>query len=86
MWKRAQQFGHWYNEVHLPSGLNFVTPMQCHSGVHAVCTSKRKELYEGAKAKHPERWARKTGNWTPHEQVALNSRRDEGRKKALVKA
>lgn len=81
----AQQFVHWYNEVHLHSGLNYVTPVQCHTGAHVVVLEKRKEVYESAKEKHPERWTRKTRNWTPHEQVALNPMRDERGKEVLVK-
>lgn len=32
----------------------------------------RKAVYEHAKLKHPERWARSTRNWDPEESVALN--------------
>ena len=83
--KWARQFVYWYNEVHLHSGLNFVTPVQCHTGEHVAILEKRKEVYETAKAKHSERWARGTRNWTPHEQVALNPMRDEREIKALKK-
>lgn len=82
----AQQFVHWYNEIHLHSGLNFVTPVQCHTGEHVAILEKRKNVYEAAKAKHPERWARSTRNWTPHERVALNPMRDEEQNKALRKS
>ena len=81
----ARQFVHWYNEIHLHSGLNFVTPVQCHTGNHVAVLAKRKEVYEAAKEKNPERWARKTRNWAPHEQVALNPMRDEREKDRLVK-
>lgn len=81
----AQQFVHWYNEVHLHSGLNFVTPVQCHTGEHITILEKRKDVYTEAKAKHPERWARGTRNWAPNEQVALNPMRDEGQNDALRK-
>ncbi len=83
--KWAAQFVHWYNEVHLHSGLNFVTPVQCHTGAHVVVLEKRKEVYEVAKEKHPERWARDTRNWAPHKQVALNPMREERKTEALVK-
>lgn len=81
----AQKFVHWYNEVHLHSGLNYVTPVQCHTGAHLAILERRKDVYEVAKEKHPERWARKTRNWAPHEQVALNPMRDEAKKEVLVK-
>lgn len=73
----AQKFVHWYNEVHMHSGLKFVTPVQCHTGEHIVILEKRKAIYEAAKTKHPERWARGIRNWKPNEQVALNPMRDE---------
>ncbi len=75
----AQQFVHWYNEIHLHSGLEFVTPVQCHTGEHIAILEKRKEVYEAAKEKHPERWTRGIRNWTPNKQVALNPMRDEGK-------
>ncbi|WP_430750648.1 IS3 family transposase [Heyndrickxia sporothermodurans] len=81
----AQQFVHWYNEIHLHSGLNFVTPVQCHTGEHVAILEKRKEVYEVAKAKHPERWAKSTRNWAPNKQVALNPMRDKGQTEALRK-
>ena len=81
----AQQFVHWYNEIHLHSGLNFVTPVQCHTGAHVIILEKRKDVYEAAKEKHPERWARATRNWTPQKAVALNPMRDEGQTEALEK-
>ncbi|MFC0561931.1 hypothetical protein [Halalkalibacter alkalisediminis] len=46
---------------------------------------KRKDVYEAAKAKHPERWARATRKWTPNEQVSLNPMRDEGETEELRK-
>lgn len=77
----AQQFVHWYNEIHLHSGLNYVTPIQCHTGEHISILAKRKEVYEVAEAKHPERWARSSRNWSPIEQVALNPIREEEKRK-----
>lgn len=68
----ALRFVHWYNCVHLHSGINFVTPEQCHSGVYIDVLKSRKEVYEQAKQKHPERWTRTTRNWDPHKSVALN--------------
>ena len=66
------KFVHWYNCVHLHSGINFVTPDQCHTGAYVEVLKKRKEVYEQAKQKRPERWSGSTRDWTPHESVALN--------------
>src|SRR5690606_35479785 len=73
----ALKFVHWYNCVHLHSGINFVTPEQCHKGAHIDILNKRKEVYEIAKQKHPERWSRTTRNWSAHESVALNPMKEK---------
>lgn len=70
--KWSLSFVHWYNCVHLHSGINFVTPEQCHAGNHIDVLNKRKEVYELAKQKHPECWSRSTRDWSAHESVALN--------------
>lgn len=68
----VQRFVHWYNEIHFHSGINFVTPSQCHSGEHIEILRKRDEVYKQAKEKNPERWSTSTRNWNAHSQVALN--------------
>ncbi len=80
----AHQFVQWYNEIHLHSGLNFVTPVQCHTGEHIAILEKRKKVYEMAKAKHPERWTQGIRNWSPKEKVALNPMRDEDKTKQFM--
>jgi putative transposase len=71
------KFVHWYNCEHLHSGINFVTPDQCHTGVYIDVLKNRKEVYEQAKLKHPERWSRETRDWSAHESVALNPMKEE---------
>ena len=73
----AQRFVQWYNEIYLHSGLNYVSPIQCHTGTHVEVLEKRRRVYEAAKAQHPERWAREIRDWTPHRQVALNPMHEE---------
>ncbi len=73
----ALKFVKWYNCVHLHSGINFVTPEQCHTGAHISILKKRKEVYDLAKQKHPERWSRSIRNWEAHESVALNPMKEE---------
>jgi putative transposase len=65
-------FVHWYNEQHRHSAIGFVTPAQRHAGLDAALLSKRVELYEAAKARHPERWSGTTRNWQPVKIVHLN--------------
>jgi len=57
-------FVRWYNNEHRHSGLNFLTPNQRHNGNAETILLQRKQLYEKAKATHPERWSKQTRNWT----------------------
>ena len=58
---------------HHHSGLNFLTPYQRRSGLSDEILSKRKEVYEAAKAEPPERWnGRETRNWSLPDIVYLN--------------
>lgn len=78
------KFVHWYNCEHLHSGINFVTPEQCHTGVYIDVLKNRKEVYEQAKLKHPERWSRETRDWSAHESVALNPMKESGEKNRIT--
>lgn len=69
----SQEFMKWYNHEHQHSQIRFVTPAQRHCREDKVILSKRHQLYQEAKANHPERWnGRKTRNWEPVGPVALN--------------
>ena len=70
--KWVEKFVKWYNYEHLHSGINFITPYQRHYGLDKMIMEKRKETYEKAKAKHPERWSKNIRNWTLPEYVSLN--------------
>jgi putative transposase len=65
-------FVHWYNEEHRHSAIGFVTPAQRHARLDAALLAKRVELYEAARARHPERWSGATRNWQPVTIVYLN--------------
>jgi transposase len=78
------KFVHWYNCEHLHSGINFVTPEQCHTGVYIDVLKNRKEVYEQAKLKHPERWSRETRDWSAHESVALNPMKESDEKNRIT--
>ena len=80
----SAKFVHWYNFEHLHSGINFVTPDQCHTGVYIDVLKNRKEVYELAKQKHPDRWTRETRDWSAHESVALNPMKEENEKNRLT--
>ena len=62
----------WYNHEHRHSGINFVTPAQRHRGIDKEILIRRKQVYEQAKARHPERWSGQIRNWEPISTVYLN--------------
>ena len=70
--KWTKEFVDWYNDSHLHSGIQFVSPAACHEGRHLAILEKRKQVYEDAKKRHPERWSKGVRNLTPHQSVALN--------------
>jgi len=65
-------FVHWYNDEHQHSGIKFVTPEQRHTGEDIQILTKRKAVYEKAKAQNPSRWTGKTRNWDRIKEVYLN--------------
>jgi hypothetical protein len=65
-------FVHWYNEEHRHSAIGFVTPAQRHACLDTALLSKRVQVYEAARERHPERWSGATRNWQPVMIVLLN--------------
>ena len=78
-------FVSWYNEVHLHSGIKFVTPGQRHRGEDIEILENRSQLYEQIKEARPERWSGAIRNWEPVDEVSLNARNSK-RAKALAAA
>ena len=68
----VNKFVFWYNNIHLHSGIKFVTPVSRHEMKDKMILEKRKEIYEAAKLKNPNRWSGQTRNWTKIEKVYLN--------------
>jgi putative transposase len=62
----------WYNTEHRHSAIRFVTPDQRHFGEEKAILRNRRRVYERARRHRPERWARKTRDWTPVGDVHLN--------------
>jgi transposase InsO family protein len=56
-------FVDWYNYRHRHSGIEFVTPLQRHSGSAIVICKQRAEVYEKARRAHPTRWKQNTRCW-----------------------
>jgi len=69
----CDEFVNWYRFEHHHSGIKFLTPSERHSGKGSEILAKRHEIYEQAKAAHPERWnGRNTRNWDDITEVQLN--------------
>jgi putative transposase len=62
----------WYNDEHLHSGIQFVTPAQRHHGLDVDILAHRHDVYTAARARHPERWTGQTRNWEHPSTVVLN--------------
>lgn len=69
-WVRG--FEEWYNEEHRHSGINFVTPSSRHAGDDQALLEHRREVYEEARRRHPERWTGDVRGWEWCSEVILN--------------
>lgn len=69
-----KKFENWYNYEHRHSMINYVTPMQRHTGEDKKILEIRKETYKKAQMKNPERWSKHCKKWEYKENVCLNSR------------
>ena len=65
-------FEHAYNERHLHSGIQFVTPADRHRGIDHERLAHRTLVYERAKRRNPRRWSGNTRNWKVSGPVSLN--------------
>lgn len=66
-------FVRWYRYEHHHSGIKFLTPSDVHTGKAEEILQNRTNVYEKAKAEHPERWnGRNTRNWEVLTEVHLN--------------
>ncbi len=66
---------HCYNHEHKHSGLKFLTPAQRHDGRGATVLERRKQVYEAAKERHPERWTGTARDWNLKDEVWLKPER-----------
>ena len=71
-------FVQWYNHEHRHSAIGFVTPDQRQMGLDSALLNQRVQVYEAAKARHPQRWSGPrpapgaTRNWQHISIVHLN--------------
>jgi len=71
-------FVYWYNTQHLHSSLRFVTPDDRHFGREENILENRRNVYEIARGRNPNRWSKKIRNWNPVNQVWLNPEKRNG--------
>jgi transposase InsO family protein len=73
------RFVAWYNEQHLHSEIQYVTPACRHRGEDRQVLEKRERVYEAAQKRRPDRWRGETRNWDFVAEVSLNGhhRREE---------
>lgn len=76
----VDQFVTWYNTVHKHSGINFVTPVQKHTGEEKEILEQRHRVYQQARAANPNRWSGNTRNWSASGSVWLNPEKSEKEK------
>ena len=67
------KFAAWYNDIHMHSGLKFITPNQRHLGADRAIMEKRHDVYQKAKERNPHRWSGSTRNWELPAFVTLNA-------------
>jgi transposase InsO family protein len=70
-------FSHWYNTQHKHSGLKFTTPHQRHTGEAQTILEHRKQLYQDAKRRNPNRWSGDIRNWVLPDTVWLNPEKEQ---------
>ena len=68
----VEKFVYWYNNVHLHSGINWVTPASRHEGRDQAILENRVGVYEAARLKNPNRWSKQTRDWSKPNIVELN--------------
>jgi transposase InsO family protein len=72
----VQKFIEWYNHEHRHSALRYVTPGQRHSGEAEGILAQRRNVFEAAKHRHPERWSGDSRDLSLPDLVHLNPERD----------
>ena len=75
----VQGFVNWYNHEHLHSAIKFVTPEQRHTGEDKKILAGRKQVYQQAKLKHPERWSGEIRNWDAIGDVYINPEKEKNK-------
>jgi len=75
-------FVEWYNNIHLHSGIKFISPNARHQGLEVAILDNRKRVFEAAKEKNPNRWSGNIRNWECAGAVYLNKKQSSTSVKA----
>jgi transposase InsO family protein len=75
----VESFVCWYNNEHLHSGINYVTPASRHQERDLEILRGRRAVYEEAAARMPHRWRRGIRKWQYHAIVYLNPENEPGK-------
>ena len=65
------KFVDWYNNEHMHTRLNYITPAARRNGKYLEIFKKRNETFENARSAHPERWSGKIKVWEIEQEVFL---------------
>lgn len=65
-------FVNWYNETHLYSGINFVTPGNRHRGEDEAILAKLHAVFTAPRSRNPSRWSGPVREWLYVQEVVLN--------------
>jgi len=68
----VEEFVNWYNEIHLHSGLSYVTPSDRHTGQDQEILKRRRRVYLAARRANPSRWSKGIRAWKYRSAVTLN--------------
>jgi hypothetical protein len=68
----VERFVEHYNNHHQHSGIGFVAPADRHAGNDVAILAARRQVYQQARRRHPERWAGEARGWTRPLTVTLN--------------
>lgn len=81
----VSDFVNWYNNEHRHSGIKYVTPEQRHSGEDKKILEIRKQTYENAKKRNPERWVQnKIRDWSWEKVQVLNPESNEQKRRQVA--
>ena len=77
-------FVEWYNKEHRHSAIRYVTPEERHYGRETEILNNRKEVYQEAAKRSPNRFVNGCRDWNPIQTVTLNPKSHQDRLKACA--